>query len=191
MIHYELDTPPDDEPVTLAEAKSYLRVTFNDDDTFIEDILIPAARKSVEKYLNRSLVEQTWKAFLDCFPKNEIRLSKGKVTAITHIKYYLNGVLETLNSSNYIKGAGNGICEIAPSENETWPSTDLRKGAIEIEFVAGYGEPADVPEDIKLGILLTASHFYNNRSLITFGANVMEVPRTGVFLLRPYRIDRL
>ena len=43
------------EPITLAEAKSHLRVTFEDDDSYIT-ALITAARQYAENYQNRVYV---------------------------------------------------------------------------------------------------------------------------------------
>ena len=46
------------EPITLAEAKSHLRVTFEDDDSYIT-ALITAARQYAENYQNRVYVDTT------------------------------------------------------------------------------------------------------------------------------------
>ena len=58
-------TPPAVEPLTLAEAKSYLRVdTVDEDDTIAA--LIAAARLLVEAYARRALITQSWRLSLDC-----------------------------------------------------------------------------------------------------------------------------
>lgn len=192
MIKYVQQTEPASEPIVVADAKTYMRITFSDDDDLITDTLIPAARRSVERYLNRTLIERDWKAYLDCFPKNEIiKLSKGPVTDVQSVKYYTGGTLTLISASDYIVSSSVNICEISPALNKSWPTPDDRYQAIEILYTAGYGAADDVPEDIKLAILLTISHLYNNRSLVTYGANVLEVPKTGQFLLNPYRIQRL
>lgn len=46
------------EPITLAEAKSHLRVLYDDEDAYIE-MLIAAAREYAENYQNRVYVERT------------------------------------------------------------------------------------------------------------------------------------
>lgn len=55
-------TGPEFEPVTLAEAKRFLRefATVTDNDTDISD-LITAAREWAEDFTGRVLIEQTWK----------------------------------------------------------------------------------------------------------------------------------
>ncbi len=46
------------EPITLAEAKSWMQIDFNDWDTLIEDELIPAARIASEKASGMLYVER-------------------------------------------------------------------------------------------------------------------------------------
>ncbi len=64
-----LVTPPAAEPVTLTEAKSWLRVD-SDDNTQDELIgeLITAARNYCEKETGRAFCTQTWNLTLDRFP---------------------------------------------------------------------------------------------------------------------------
>jgi uncharacterized phiE125 gp8 family phage protein len=45
------------EPLTLADAKSYMKIDFNDEDTLITT-LITSAREQLESYLGLSLVEK-------------------------------------------------------------------------------------------------------------------------------------
>jgi len=47
------------EPVTLDEAKNWCRIDVTDDDTLIEDIIIPAAREVCENYANLSFIART------------------------------------------------------------------------------------------------------------------------------------
>jgi hypothetical protein len=65
----QIVTPPSVEPVSLAEARSYLRVDADvtSEDALITD-LIAAARQDAEKITWRALVMQTWRATLDRFP---------------------------------------------------------------------------------------------------------------------------
>jgi uncharacterized phiE125 gp8 family phage protein len=55
---WELKTTDGSEPVSLETAKDWLRVTSEDDDTIITD-LITVARKKIERYATRSLVNKT------------------------------------------------------------------------------------------------------------------------------------
>ena len=60
-------TPPAVEPVTLAEAKAYLRVEHDDDDDVIAS-LIAAARSHIEAQTRRALITQTWQIRRDSWP---------------------------------------------------------------------------------------------------------------------------
>ncbi|MEQ1790660.1 MAG: head-tail connector protein, partial [Rickettsiales bacterium] len=51
---------PATEPITLAEAKLYLRVDSSSEDNLITDLIV-AARMSAEAWLKNSLISQSWK----------------------------------------------------------------------------------------------------------------------------------
>ena len=53
-------TAPASEPVTLAEAKLYLRVDGTSEDSLISDLIV-AARLSEETWLKLSLITHSWK----------------------------------------------------------------------------------------------------------------------------------
>lgn len=55
------------EPITLADAKNFLRVEIPDDDDLISD-LITAARLECETRNNRSFIATKWRLTLDYFP---------------------------------------------------------------------------------------------------------------------------
>ena len=59
--------PPTGEPVSLDEAKAWLRLDIADDDALVT-ALIPAARAIVEGETRRTLMTQTWRVTLDAWP---------------------------------------------------------------------------------------------------------------------------
>jgi len=62
-----VETAPAVEPVTLTEAKQHLRVDIDDDDTYIEALIV-AARQYAEEYLDRALISQQLAMRMDTFP---------------------------------------------------------------------------------------------------------------------------
>jgi hypothetical protein len=62
-----VQTDPTSEPVTLAQAKNFLRVTVGDDDALIS-VLIMAARESCENFCSRSFAIKGYLQTLDSFP---------------------------------------------------------------------------------------------------------------------------
>lgn len=82
-----LQTAPTTEPVTTAEAKTHLRVTTSDDDTYI-GTLITVARRHVETITGRALINQTWDYFLDNFPPGDkIVIPLPRLSSVTTVKY--------------------------------------------------------------------------------------------------------
>jgi uncharacterized phiE125 gp8 family phage protein len=79
-IKFESEGP---EPVTLADAKGWLKIDVTDDDTLLTD-LITAARQDCENYLNISLVDRTVTAWLQ-IGLDEIRLPYGPVNEVTSV----------------------------------------------------------------------------------------------------------
>ena len=57
-------TAPAAEPLSVAEAKAFLRVEHDDDDAMIAS-LIAAARNHVEALTRCGLITQTWRIVLD------------------------------------------------------------------------------------------------------------------------------
>src|SRR5829696_8666709 len=62
-------TRPAVEPVTLADAKAYLRVEHSDDDAVIS-ALIAGARSHIEAQTRRALITQTWRFVRDAWPRD-------------------------------------------------------------------------------------------------------------------------
>jgi uncharacterized phiE125 gp8 family phage protein len=71
------------EPVTLADAKAWLKVDIADDDLLITE-LITTARRDCETYLCTSLIPRTITAYLQ-IGLGEIRLPYGPVDVITTV----------------------------------------------------------------------------------------------------------
>lgn len=186
-----LITAPTCEPVTLEEAKAHLRIIGTDDDDYISN-LIAAARDKVEMLTQRALISQEWLALWDCFPSGRvIQLPKGKVSAITHIKYYADGasVLSTLFSSLYRTDLYSNPARIILLENCSWPSTWEDGDAVQVQFVAGYGTTAaDVPAELKQAILILVAHWYSVRNPVVVGPSVSDMPKTVEYLAMPYRV---
>src|ERR1700680_4023351 len=80
-----------------------------------------------------------------------------QVVSVTYIDVATNAVL-TLDPSTYV------VIPDAPSDlslivGNAWPTSALTAGAVRVRFVAGYGDAGtDVPETIRTGIALQASH---------------------------------
>lgn len=171
-------SPPATEPVTLADARLQCRLTASDstaEDSLIESIWIPAARRHAEAYTRRSFITQSWRLVLDAFPAC-IELERGDVQQIDSLTYRdmagatqtvawaaaSNGVQRSTDGTLVAEFSG-GIARIQPAFGCTWPIAMPEIGAVAVTYTAGYGNAAAVPQGIKAWILLRVARMYENR----------------------------
>lgn len=175
------------EPISTAEAKTHLRVTSSDDDTYI-GTLIKVARKNVEQYLSRALITQTWTWKLDAFP-SEFEVPYAPLQSVTSIQYLdTGGSSQTLDSSVYTVDANSEPGRIVEAYSQSWPATRDVIDAVTVTYVAGYGDAgSDVPEPIRQAILILVSQWYENREPVT-PVDLREVPISVDYLLSSYRM---
>lgn len=174
--YLSLKTAPAAEPVTLAEAKLQLRVDGSSEDSYIT-LLITAARRAAEEFMRRSLITQTWELKYDDSAPEKVRLLRGPVQSVTSVKSITRaGVETTLSSSGYYLNAGKEELIF-----DSGPIGDF----ITIEYVAGYGNAAAIPESIKQGMLSHVAAMFENR--VEPGA----MPQGAVALYAPYRVVAL
>lgn len=176
------------EPITLAEAKAHLRVTWSKEDALIE-ALITAARQEAEHQLRRTLLETTWKLVLDAFPACAcIRLHNPKINAVEFVKYYdTAGVLQTLATSVYLLDGDSEPGRLCLAPSQSWPSTQDRVGAVQVQYTAGWASADDVPQVIKAWIKLRLGTLFEHREQIAAGVSIAEIPFVSG-LLDPYRV---
>jgi uncharacterized phiE125 gp8 family phage protein len=150
------------EPVTLEEAKSWLRLSgTTDSDERVAD-LITGARLAVEQWTGLALITQTVKIYPPCFDAT-LLLPVAPVASITHVKYYdRNDVQQTYSSDNYELDAKAAPARLRAKWNQTWPSIYDRYNPIEIQAVVGYGGRENVPEPLKMAIKALVSLWHDN-----------------------------
>jgi uncharacterized phiE125 gp8 family phage protein len=179
-------------PVSLEEAKDHVGAAEYDDDNRKIEGYIDAAVAYLDGYsgiLGRALITQTWKVNLCGWPCDGIRLPLGPVQSVTAVKYYNSAnSQETLSAANYALYTDALGPFIGWLYGYSVPSLYSRADAIEVTFVAGYGdEPKDVPAPIRRAILMIAGHWYENREAVNVGQPLTEVPLGVTALLGPYR----
>lgn len=183
----KLITPPTVEPITLAEARSHLRVTHTDEDALIT-ALITAARADAENELQRSLITQTREIARDAFP-DAIELTFGPVIAVTSVKFDdLAGIEQTLDPATYRLDTFRLTGRLVPDPEYSWPETRQHVNAVRVRYTAGYGPAAtDVPAPIRQWILLRIGTLFEHRESVAAGVTVATVPYVDR-LLDPYRV---
>ncbi len=84
----KLLTGPAVEPLSLDEAKTFLRVEHSDDDQVI-GALIASARMHVEAQAKIALITQSWRMVFDCWPHHgRIVVRPGPLKALSAVRVY-------------------------------------------------------------------------------------------------------
>lgn len=166
----QLITPPQAEPLTLAEVKAQIRQDASVDDAYLGQVIIPAVRDRCELATRRQLLTATWDLLLDRFPAcGFLELPKAPLASVTYVKYYdTGGTLQTLTvTTDYLVQAPSGPRAVRGRVSlpfaGTWPTTLEQRGAVIVRFVAGYGAAVDVPPLLKQAMLLDAGTLYTHR----------------------------
>ena len=183
-------TPPTAEPLSLAEAKAFLRVEHDDDDDVIA-ALIAGARIQVEAQTRRALITQTWRLVRDCWPQDgRIEVRPAPLRSLTAARVYDrdNNPLE-LDVDGFVADSAGSQLIFAP-----WilPQPTRLGAGIELDVVVGYGNAAtDVPEALRHAIRILVAHWYENRGVVAVGDTVALLPATVPALIAPYRMVAL
>lgn len=157
-------TAPTTEPVTTGEAKLHARIDEDTDNAAVAGF-IKAARELAETYTRRAFMTQTWQMFLDAVPSgNFIELPRPPLVSVTHVKTYTDAdVATTFAASNYFVDTISAPGRIVLRDAASWPDAARVANALEIQYVAGYADVADVPQTIKQGILALVTWLYEHR----------------------------
>lgn len=186
-------------PLTLAEAKSHLRVFHAAEDDYISALIMVATAYLDGRcgVLGRALITQSWEYRLDYFPRSwimpRIGLPFPPLQSVQSVQYIDGaGVLQTLDPSLYVVSTGDAEGGIDPAYGQTWPQARAEPGAVRIAYTCGYGDAADaIPAPIRHALLLMVGHLYTTRQPIAGAdgsASLVEIPLTISALLDPYRL---
>jgi len=184
-----LSTAPSAEPVTLAEAKEWLRVDTGDtSQDNVLAILIKDAREVVEEYLGRSLIDQTWTWEMNSEDmKDPIDIPRPPIQSITSLTEYDEASgSETTNvttSTNYQLIEGFRLVQ----RNDGW-QINRKERAGKLIYVAGYGAAgSNIPQPIKTAILRKIATDFENREDRLAGTIVSDLSDESKKKLAKYR----
>ncbi len=162
-------------------------------------LLITAARKHVENRTGRALITQTWQTYLDGWPSSMdddstvIMLPRPPLKTVSSVKYTdYAGTESTFAATNYDVDTISEPGLIRLGYGKSWAGATLRPtNPIVIEHICGYGDAgSDVPEDIRIFIMMLAGSMYENRETEIIGATVNEL-KFAEHLLDNYRIGMI
>lgn len=176
------------EPLTLTEAKAFLRVEHTAEDELI-GALIKAARCAVETATRRALITQGFRIVLDCWPQSgRINSPVSPLRSVTAARVRaLDGSASDLALSVFTLDtvSSPGVIDF---ERGAAAEPGQRIAGIEIEITAGYGETAaSVPEPLRQATRLLIARDYEQRDKIESG----KLPDAVAALIAPYRVVSL
>ncbi len=192
MMRPMLIAEPAVEPVSLAEAKAWLREDNADEDQLIQTLIV-SARLTLEAWTRRFFITQGWRLLCDSWPSPKgrsqtINIAFAPFLGVTAIRVYdSNDIATILSPESYCSGfddqAGRVLFKSAP------PPPGRAINGLEIDFTVGYGStPQQIPEPLRRAILLLVTHWREHRgdenALMTF-------PPSALTLCAPYRRERL
>lgn len=201
-------TPPATEPLSLEEAKAHLRLEQSADDAYVTT-LIKAAREYVEQVCWRGLVTQTLEVTMDRFPdsalgsgvsgmnvgwsdwqKSKFELPFGKLVTLTSVKYLdVNGVEQTMPSSDYTVDDVSIPAKVYLGYNKVWPNTRPQWDAVRVRYDVGQAVNV-LPSALKQAMLLLISQMYEFRTPEVTGTIISSVQFAFDSLVQPYRLIR-
>lgn len=184
-----LITPPALEPLTLSEAKAWLRLDGSDEDTLVSSLIV-AARSAVEQAAGRLLISQQWRIVADAWPPGgRVALSLAPVSSVSAVRVWdAWGVAQTVPDTSYRLE----LQRSPPTLVLTAPVADPGRASagIEIDLSCGYGPAApDVPEPLRQAMRLLVARWFENRG--DGAADQAPLPPDILLLLSPFRRPRL
>lgn len=182
MAGLQITTAPTTEPVTLQEAKEYLRIGDSTDERVLQNF-IETARMAAEDHMGRAIMPQTLSYFTDAYDeladplfegfrtapylnyyKNYITLPRPPVVSVTSVSTFNDSDTETtMTASKYYVDNVREPARIVLRLGETFPTALRVANAIKVVYTAGYTNAFTVPAPIKIGILEHVAHLYENR----------------------------
>jgi len=180
-------TPPASEPVSLAEAKLYLRIDHAHEDVLIET-LIAAAREAVEAGIGRALITRRVRESLDIWVREAAQgavLGLGPVTDVIAVRLLAdNGTQSVLEPDRYRLEGHRDRPRLVFASGV--PATLREIGGIEIEYDCGFADDAaNLPVALRLATLQIVASLYELRQ------GEGGLPETARALMRAYAPARL
>ena len=153
--YYELQNTITD-PVSLADAKAYLRVDFTKDDALITN-MISTAIKWGEAYTARQFSNHQWIAYFDSDESGCIKLQRSPLTTLTSVETSSDGAYSAY--TDFILKQKSGYSDIILNTSVTLDDTVAY--TFKVTFESGY---ADIPPMLKDAVLEHVSFLYENRA---------------------------
>lgn len=162
---WKVTTAPASEPISTADAKTYLNVSTALHNTLINN-LVSAARVHYENYTGSAVISQQITQGWDFTPYCEFELAVSPlITSTLPVLSYTgaNGTYQPFDATNYTLDSISPLARLVKKTTANWPATGEFPNRWKCVYLAGYASAAEVPEDIIESILLMVGFLYENR----------------------------
>lgn len=164
-MQLDLLTPPSGEPLSLADAKAFARVGSDHEDALITQ-LIAAARARIEAETGLALMSRSLRLTLTDWPlgvleRGGLRLPKRPAHSLIAVRLTDGETSEDVTDRFELE---TGMCARlvpVPFGGWVWPRSIHER--IELDWVAGFGDAEDVPEDLIHAMKLIVAHEFAYR----------------------------
>lgn len=177
------------EPLSLAEAKNWLRVDHTEDDTLIL-ALVTSARLVIEAHAQLLLLQQTWRLVLDRWPgSGPFRLPLRPIMSLDAIRVTDSAAQSQAVAEQDYRFSG---VPLAPRLGflQPPPAPGPAMAGIEIDLTAGFGPAvSDLLAELVQAMRLLVGHWYEDRGDIP--QRVQTLPSDANTLIAPWRPVRL
>lgn len=179
-MYYELKNTPDI-PVSLSDAKDFLKVTHSKEDALIQG-LVESAISYGEKYTGRDFSIKTWDGFSEglCLTGDAlpyVELMRSPLVSVENVYNSISGVY--VENTDYIRKDKFGYSRIL--FKSPYPMVDDTVAyTFKIGFTSGY---SILPEELKTVVLQHVNFLYENRGDVP-SDNIKQINS----IYRQYRI---
>ena len=188
-----LVTPPQGEPLSLADTKSFLRLDSTDDDVAVSD-LITAARHRIETAAGLALLTQGWRLVLDDWPASRaVELMLAPVASVDEVREIdADSVATVVDPAYYLVDTASRPARLVLRSSRLWAKPGLEAGGIEIDFTAGYGtDSTTIPLPLRQAVMHLVTEAYENREGGRYQAKPGRLSPIVLQLIAPFRRTRL
>lgn len=176
--------------ISLADAKSHLKVEDDGEDGLITGLVL-AAGAYVEQVTGLVCPRRPGETFaFDSFPRREFALRLRPIVAESVAVSYVDpaGDPQTFDELRTVNLQG--IARVSPAVGAAWPVAACARGAVTIAADVGFAAatdqvPSSAPADVKHAVRLLVGHHFRNRE------GESELPPAIGQLLRPHRMTRV
>ncbi len=181
------------EPVPIADLMNYCRVDESVDQALVLS-LGKAARRAIEKYLNRPLVLKKYDMYMDHVPfEMKFLFPITKILAVSLIQTYnMDNTTATQDSSTYQVDLNPTEPKVYLNIGGIWNPTNRLYNAFQVTFTCGYANTTTdfPPDDILMALKLLTNTWYEGRNQTSTDEN-SNLTAGVKALIEPHRYKSL